>query len=206
MALKFRDAPDTRPREAAVYRERVLSRAEIDKIIEHASGLEEQKATVGGVNADEESDVDLSRRDSSVRWIDASDSEMAWLFMRIKKTMISLNNLYFRANVDWDFQIRLQFAEYDTSSGAGFYFQHSDMPWRALKTVERKLSCSVLLSDPSEHDGGELIVGGTRLAPGPQSEAGTLIAFPSYLPHEVTPVTRGLRRSLVAWYIGPLWN
>ena len=34
-------------------------------------------------------------------------------------------------------------------------------------------------------------------------ERGTVIAFPSYQLHRVTPVTAGIRKSLVAWVLGP---
>jgi predicted 2-oxoglutarate/Fe(II)-dependent dioxygenase YbiX len=32
---------------------------------------------------------------------------------------------------------------------------------------------------------------------------GSLVAFPSFMTHRVTPVTRGLRWSLVTWLEGP---
>ena len=32
---------------------------------------------------------------------------------------------------------------------------------------------------------------------------GTIIIFPSMLPHRVTPVTKGVRYSLVQWFSGP---
>ena len=32
---------------------------------------------------------------------------------------------------------------------------------------------------------------------------GDLIIFPSFIWHRVTPVTRGVRKSLVLWFIGP---
>ena len=32
---------------------------------------------------------------------------------------------------------------------------------------------------------------------------GTVVAFPSFLYHRVTPVTSGLRKALVAWIAGP---
>jgi len=35
---------------------------------------------------------------------------------------------------------------------------------------------------------------------------GTAVAFPSYLAHQVSPVTRGLRHSLVAWAYGPAFR
>ena len=33
--------------------------------------------------------------------------------------------------------------------------------------------------------------------------AGTVIVFPSSIEHRVTPVTKGIRYSLVAWFLGP---
>ena len=33
-------------------------------------------------------------------------------------------------------------------------------------------------------------------------DEGDLLFFPSYLPHEVTPVTKGVRYSLVMWFLG----
>jgi PKHD-type hydroxylase len=35
---------------------------------------------------------------------------------------------------------------------------------------------------------------------------GTFIAFPSFMLHRVTPVTRGTRWSLVAWILGTRWR
>jgi PKHD-type hydroxylase len=35
---------------------------------------------------------------------------------------------------------------------------------------------------------------------------GAFIAFPNFLLHRVTPVTRGTRWSLVAWIMGPRWS
>ena len=34
-------------------------------------------------------------------------------------------------------------------------------------------------------------------------EQGTVIFFPSYLKHGVRPVTKGIRHSLVSWFVGP---
>ena len=63
----------------------------------------------------------------------------------------------------------------------------------------RKLSLSVQLTDPGEYDGGDLEIRGHV---GQIRARGTAIIFPSFLLHRVTPVTRGVRRSLVAWAIG----
>lgn len=63
----------------------------------------------------------------------------------------------------------------------------------------RKLSVSVLLSDPDDYEGGDLEIRGTQKIDRTQ---GTLVVFPSYILHRVTPVISGCRRSLVVWAIG----
>ena len=39
-----------------------------------------------------------------------------------------------------------------------------------------------------------------------EQKTGNIIFFPSYLPHEVTPVTKGTRYSLVMWFLGNPWR
>lgn len=88
---------------------------------------------------------------------------------------------------------RLQLSEYENGEEYGW---HLDI---ASERSLRKLSVVVQLSDPNDYDGGDLEFWGTGTA---DKKQGTLIAFPSYLLHRVTPVTRGVRRSLVAWAVG----
>ena len=69
--------------------------------------------------------------------------------------------------------------------------------------MTRKLSFSLLLSDPDEYEGGDLIiatVNGHHIIP---KGKGLIVFFPAYTEHEVTPVTKGIRRSLVGWIHGP---
>lgn len=72
----------------------------------------------------------------------------------------------------------------------------------------RKLSVTISLSDPADYTGGNL-----KFDLGPHREKryhtckeirpqGSIIVFPSHLYHQVTPVTRGTRYSLVAWNLG----
>jgi predicted 2-oxoglutarate/Fe(II)-dependent dioxygenase YbiX len=61
-------------------------------------------------------------------------------------------------------------------------------------------------SRPEDYEGGDL-----ELMYGNQPQTmdkarGAFIAFPSFLLHRVTPVTRGTRWSLVAWILGPRWR
>lgn len=65
----------------------------------------------------------------------------------------------------------------------------------------RKISYIIQLSDESEYEGGDLEVfdGTSTIAPKKQ---GSVIMFPSYVCHRVSPVTRGTRWSLVIWIQG----
>jgi len=62
----------------------------------------------------------------------------------------------------------------------------------------RKLSMSLILND--DYEGGDLILydGGTM-----KQNKGSMVFFPSYLHHKVSPVTKGTRYSLVMWFLGP---
>jgi PKHD-type hydroxylase len=70
------------------------------------------------------------------------------------------------------------------------------------RKARRKLSLVCQLSDPSEYEGGELQINTGEIFT-PEKQKGTVILFPSYLLHRVTPVTKGTRRSLVLWIEGP---
>jgi len=69
--------------------------------------------------------------------------------------------------------------------------------------LTRKLSFSLLLSDSSEYEGGDLeilINGGDPIKV--EQKKGRVIAFPSFMMHRVTPVTKGCRKSIVFWAVG----
>ena len=62
----------------------------------------------------------------------------------------------------------------------------------------RKLSVSIQLTDPEEYEGGELYLYDGDKGTLMDKKQGTLILFPSYVLHEVMPVTKGERNSLVS--------
>ena len=71
----------------------------------------------------------------------------------------------------------------------------------------RKLSFSLLLSDPDTYEGGNLQLleetGKSYIAP---RQRGTIILFDSRTQHRVQKVTKGVRKSVVGWVIGPRWK
>ena len=75
------------------------------------------------------------------------------------------------------------------------------------KELVRKLSFSLQLSNPEDYEGGELELinesGESYIAPKTQ---GCLILFDSRTRHRVRTVTKGTRKSLVGWVLGPRWK
>ena len=64
---------------------------------------------------------------------------------------------------------------------------------------------TVQLSDGSEYEGGDFELRDGTANPLNQTELkqkGTVLIFPSFLSHRVKPVTKGVRKTLVAWFEG----
>ena len=66
----------------------------------------------------------------------------------------------------------------------------------------RKVSCSVLLNDSAEFDGGDIQVRAWNEETIKLNQ-GQGLFFVSFFQHRVLPITEGLRRSMVIWYNGP---
>jgi PKHD-type hydroxylase len=82
----------------------------------------------------------------------------------------------------------------------GFYGWHMDIGPGEL--ANRKLSLIVALTDPAEYEGGELQAFCDNEPATIPMPLGRVVAFPSFMLHRVTPVTRGVRRSLTVWVRG----
>jgi PKHD-type hydroxylase len=72
----------------------------------------------------------------------------------------------------------------------------------------RKISMTINLNFPGEYEGGNLKIDFGPHSPNRYHEVieirpqGSMIVFPSYIHHQVTPITRGTRCSLVLWCLG----
>lgn len=71
----------------------------------------------------------------------------------------------------------------------------------------RKLSFSLQLSNPEDYEGGQFQLldeqNKSYIAP---RQRGTLILFDSRAMHRVRKVTKGTRKSIVGWCVGPRWR
>ena len=124
--------------------------------------------------------------------------ETGFIFERVRQLVLSLNRRY-------RFQLE-GFTEpfhFITYKPGGHFGWHCDLAGGQVST--RKLSISVQLSDPSDYVGGDL-----EMCPhGTIAEfrgLGNALAFPSYIPHRVGPVTAGLRQALVIWVHGTAFS
>ena len=82
------------------------------------------------------------------------------------------------------------------------YGAHVDNAIRFTADGERvrtDVSCTVFLSDPDEHEGGELQVQDTYGSRGVKLPAGHAVLYPGTSIHQVTPVTRGCRLACFFW-------
>ena len=114
---------------------------------------------------------------------------------------------YFRiANRElWEYDLtemeEIQVTKYDKNH---FYGWHSDYGTSGDKELTRKLSASIVLSDPNEYSGGKLqFLDWHGKVVTPTKKRGSIIIFDSRTPHRVTPVLKGQRISLVSWMLGP---
>jgi PKHD-type hydroxylase len=139
----------------------------------------------------EESDV----RDSKISWLYPVDN-MDWVFRRVTDITLNLNERFFKFDL-FGLNEGFQFTNYEAPSGK--YGKHVD---RAINMPVRKLSISIQLTKPEEYEGGELYLYDGDKGILMDKTQGTLIVFPSYVLHEVMPVTKGERNSLVTWVTG----
>ena len=100
----------------------------------------------------------------------------------------------------------LQYTVYN-GENEDHYTWHRDTYFTSNKMYDRKLTIIMQLSDSDDYEGGDLLLEDDFTPAKPiQNEVrskGSILVFPSFVKHTVTPVTKGIRRTLVAWAIGP---
>lgn len=175
------------------YCDNVFTQEECEKIVEEGKKRNLKSATL--LSKENNSFSDESTRKSNVSWIVPS-IEVAWIYQKVSGVVMNLNDRYFGFDL-FGINEAFQFTEY--TSDNGHYSKHVD---RKYGYLVRKLSVSVQLTDPLTYSGGELLLYFDKNPTRTKIEQGSLIIFPSYTMHEVTPVTKGTRYSLVAWVTG----
>lgn len=173
--------------------------------IEDICGKEplERATTVG-----EKSEEDTNKiRKSKLKFFDRND-ETDFIFSRFNYIGQSLNNQFYNFNLNG--YKSFQYTVYD-SKDEGNYGWHMDTILgsgldETWKDETRKLTMVLLLSEPGvDFTGGEFQInlGNESNASTPDFFKGRVLAFPSFMIHQVKPVLTGIRKSIVVWIEGP---
>jgi len=179
-----------------------------DDIVQHGLSKQETKAFTGTAEDPTPEETADKIRQSNVSWLNDR-----WIYDTLHPYVTQANKSA-GWNFDWDWSENIQFTKYKLNQ---FYDWHQDAydkvypeshgPNQAGKI--RKLSIIVTLVDGSEYDGGDLQINFRHRSKIDEIKTiteirpkGSVIVFPSYIFHRVTPVTRGTRYSLVNWNLG----
>lgn len=177
-----------------------LSEDDCNRIIESCKKLPPVEGHIGHGG---KANLDSSWRRSTIRWVPKLNPDFDVLFKSIKFLFEEANSNAFGFHLS-EFR-EVQFTEYHETV-KGNYAWHKDLAWTKPTPNHRKLSMVAQLSKPTDYEGGKLELDVTECqeVPGPEMyEQGSIIVFPSFLSHQVTPVTKGTRYSLVSWHEGP---
>ena len=145
-------------------------------------------------------------------------------FMSHKWIYDLLHPLIHEANkkTKWNFEFSctepMQFTQYGLNE---FYNWHQDSTPYPFENTHpnfngkiRKISSIINLSKPGDYEGGNLEFDFRNLREKGSNikvceeikEQGSVVIFPSFTFHRVTPVTKGTRYSLVSWSVGIPWK
>ena len=159
------------------------------------------------INVDE-----VNFRDSEICFLNEN-----WIFEKIIPYINHANK-----NAGWNFEYSViepvQFTKYGKNQYYGWHIDgqgdvygayQDNFKNKKLRGLVRKLSVTINLSGDENYEGGNLKF---DFGPNTQGERfiecteirpkGSIIVFPSFTYHQVTPVTKGTRYSLVMWICG----
>jgi PKHD-type hydroxylase len=162
------------------------------------------------------------KRNSDIVWLNDE-----WIYKEIHPYIHEANRVG-GWNYEWDWSESCQFTKYGVGQYYGWHCDSWDEPYHRDKLKDgtypmdhgkiRKLSVTISLNDPDEYVGGNLefdfrnqidwennkeskVKECTEIRP-----RGSIIVFPSFVWHRVSPVTEGTRYSLVIWNLGKPWK
>ncbi len=152
-------------------------------------------AGVGGHTKSNSNNPEIRR--SKINWL-SKNNENFWVFETLAHVVSNLNADFFRFNLT-GFGEKIQLTHYNESD-QGMYTWHQDF---GSTGPSRKLSLVLQLSEPDEYEGGELQLLNSNTPICIEKKRGLITVFPAWTLHQVTPVIKGNRQTLVTWVSGP---
>ena len=156
---------------------------DIQRVKDYIQKLEFEESTTFSGN-------DKSIRDSQIKWIDCNP-ETEWLYEKIYNYAKEANDSIFNFKLYFS-KDSIQYSKYSEN---GKYDWHIDIG--EGENNLRKLSCSILLNDPKDFEGGDFEYWIKKNPDKVPLEKGSVLFFPSFFLHRVTEVIHGERESLV---------
>jgi len=153
--------------------------------------------------------INKTKRDCKIAWI-----QEKWIY-DIINPFIHTANKKAGWNFQWDWNEASQFTIYEKGHYYGWHTdQGGDLLKHSSKNINgktRKLSLTLQLTDKTEYEGGNFqfkwILDTKKsllniITIDDAKDIGTIIIFPSFIHHQVLPITKGKRESLVNWSVG----
>lgn len=176
---------------------KLLSIETCEEIIECGKKIDMSKSTVS-----RDGNYDPKHRQSNICFIPKDNEDFTTVYKYVEKLIHDANSECFGVNL-----VRmqnLQFSEYH-SDNEGHFDYHMDTFFDRNSLYQRKLTLCLQLSDAKSYEGGNFEFSNLDIG-NDFKEQGSVLVFPSFLFHRVTPVTKGIRYSIVAWYEGLKWQ
>jgi PKHD-type hydroxylase len=186
------------------YWDNAFTDQEIDEICYFFSQHDVQQATV--MSKDKPLNEEIRR--SKVKFFHRDEYTFP-IFDRLNETIEKINDNFY--NFILNGYDSFQYTEYDASEKGEYNF-HMDTSFGNKQKTDfymyetRKLSIVMCLNRPGiDFEGGQFYInqGSEKEAFEVEMKKGRIIAFPSFLIHRVAPITKGKRKSLVIWVMGP---
>ena len=174
----------------------IFSPQQCQMIVDAGHQQKPEKALVGG---GPKGAHDTKKRVTTISWIPFAKMPEMYKQIENQLSIVNLNHFGFDGVTLTE---PAQFTEYPKG---GFYDWHMDLNafGQDGQNPIRKISMTLLLSDPSEFTGGDLLFADAGQQEPLSLKQGQAIFFASFLRHKVAPVKKGIRKSLVMWFGGP---
>jgi PKHD-type hydroxylase len=183
------------------YWNNAFSDKEIDEMCNFFSQHEFERAKVV---KDENKSTNENIRKSNVIFFNRNEVTFP-IFDKLNMVIEQLNENFY--NFILNGYESFQYTEYDSSEKGEYNFHMDTFFGEGEASFEtRKLSLVMCLNRPGiDFEGGQFYInqGSEKEAHEVEMEKGRIILFPSFLIHRVAPVTKGKRKSLVIWVLGP---
>ncbi len=170
-----------------------FTKDECEKIVDIASFQKLQQAKINS-KTNIQAEI-LKIRDSEVSWL-YPNKDTEWVFRRLTDIVVDLNSQFFKFDIFGAME-GFQFTKY--TAPTGHYGKHIDAVFNGQV---RKLSFTLQLSESDDYEGGDLNLYIRDEPETMKRSQGSVAVFPSYVLHQVTPVTKGTRYALVSWITG----